>query len=187
MISIRIHGRGGQGNVLAANLLAAAAFADGYCVQAFPNFGAERRGAPVMAFVRLDRRPILRRCQVRTPDFLIVQDESLLHGGDLHRGLRDGGGILINSRKDAGTFGFGDSYRVEAIPATGLAQEVLGRPIPNTALIAAFAALTGIVSFRALEQALERRFGGELLAANRTLIARAAERVSRGAWGKSDA
>jgi len=182
MISIRIHGRGGQGNVVAANLLAEAAFSDGYAVQAFPSFGAERRGAPVSAFVRLARQPILSHCEVRQPDFLVVQDESLLHMPGITKGLKPDGGVLINSNKAVESFHLDDSCRPVALAASALAREVLGRPIPNTALIAAFAALTQLVSLQALGHALEDHFGGDVLAANRALIEKAAQMVHAGAW-----
>lgn len=187
MISIRIHGRGGQGNVVAANLLAEAAFSDGYAVQAFPSFGAERRGAPVTAFVRLARQPILSHCEVLHPDFLIVQDESLLHMPGITEGLKPDGGVLINSNKAVESCGLDDSCRAVAVTASTLAREVLGRPIPNTALVAAFAVLTKLISLQALEHALEDHFGGDVLAANLALIKKAAQMVHAGVWEAGDA
>jgi len=163
MISIRIHGRGGQGSVVAANLLAAAAFADGYFTQAFPSFGAERRGAPVAAFVRMAKEPIRRHCQVREADFLIIQDESLLHMAGITEGLKPEGGVLINSRKEGGAFDLGLSCRIVTVAASVLAQEILARPIPNTALVTAFSALTQFISMKALVSALEKRFSGKVL------------------------
>jgi len=186
-LEIRIHGRGGQGNVVAANLLASAAFADGYFVQAFPSFGAERRGAPVTAFVRLAREPIQRHCQVREPDFLIVQDESLLHDQGMTEGLRAGGGILVNSRKDGELFKLETSCRVVSVAASALARDILGRPIPNTVLIATFATLTQLISQKALVHALEERFTDDALEANRTLLARAADLAPHGAWSIKNA
>lgn len=97
MIEVRIHGRGGQGNVVAAYLLATAAFETGQHCQAFPSFGAERRGAPVTAYVRIAAQPIRRRCQVANPAFLLVQDAGLLHIPSTLEGLKPGGGILVNS------------------------------------------------------------------------------------------
>ena len=93
MIEVRIHGRGGQGNVVAAYLLATAAFTEGWHAQAFPAFGAERRGAPVIAFTRLNDKAIRRRCQVEAPDYLIIQDEALLHVPGITDGLKPGGKI----------------------------------------------------------------------------------------------
>lgn len=181
MIEYRIHGRGGQGSVAAAYLLAGAAFEAGFTCQAFPAFGAERRGAPVMAFVRIDQNPILLRSQVTTPDFMIVQDDTLLLDPNLTQGLKPGGAMLVNSRKPASTFQKAD-MRVEAFPATELAMEIIGRPIPNTALLAAFLSLTGHLPQEALAAALKDRFSGAVLEKNLSLIAKAADAVPHGAW-----
>ena len=182
MLEFRIHGRGGQGSVAAAYLLAAAAFEAGYLCQAFPAFGAERRGAPVTAFVRIDDHPIRLRAQVRTPDYLIVQDDSLLIDPGLTKGLKDGGSMLVNSARAseevAQTFG----CRALCVPATDMAVEEIGRPIPNTALLAAFLGLTGILPLDALATALKGRFHGDVLARNLKLIERAAATVPANAW-----
>jgi pyruvate ferredoxin oxidoreductase gamma subunit len=182
MIEYRIHGRGGQGSVAAAYLLAAAAFEAGFTCQAFPAFGAERRGAPVMAFVRIDTKPITLRSQVRNPDFLIVQDETLLLDPNLTNGLKSGGAMLVNSRKPSDEIASVLGTKVVAFPATDLAVEVIGRPIPNTALLAAFLALTETVPQEALAAALKGRFHGAVLEKNLALIAKAAEAVEKGAW-----
>jgi pyruvate ferredoxin oxidoreductase gamma subunit len=182
MIEIRIHGRGGQGNVVAAYLLATAAFGAGRHVQAFPNFGAERRGAPVTAFVRIADRPIRRRCQVLHPAWLIVQDDKLLHLPDITTGLLQGGAILVNSTRDGAGLGAQLGCTVVALPATRLALDILGRPVPNTALLSAFLALTGLLPQSALIQALSERFHGDVLERNRRLIIEAAARVEAGAW-----
>ncbi|HHC29869.1 MAG TPA: pyruvate oxidoreductase subunit gamma [Rhodobacterales bacterium] len=181
MIEYRIHGRGGQGSVAAAYLLAAAAFEAGFTCQAFPAFGAERRGAPVMAFVRIDSKPITLRSQVQAPDFMIVQDDTLLLNPNLTHGLKPGGAMLVNTRKPAKAFE-GFKTRVVAFPATELAVEVIGRPIPNTALLAAFLALTETVPQEALAAAIKGRFSGPVLEKNLALIARAATAVEQGAW-----
>jgi len=181
MIEYRIHGRGGQGSVAAAYLLAAAAFEAGFTCQAFPAFGAERRGAPVMAFVRIDEKPITLRSQVRSPDFMIVQDDTLLLDPNLTAGLNPEGAMLVNSRKPASEFKKSKT-RVIAFPATELAVEVIGRPIPNTALLAAFLALTEHVPQKALAAALKGRFAGPVLEKNLELIAKAADTVEKGAW-----
>jgi len=182
MIEVRIHGRGGQGNVLAANLLAAAAFEEGRFSQSFPNFGAERRGAPVTAFVRLAARSLQRHCQVLHPDFLIVQDDSLLHQPGITAGLKAGGAVLVNSRKETDQLHIEGDCRVVAIPATDLAQDLLGRPIPNTALVSAFAVLTGLVTPASVVRVLTERFSGAVLEANRQLVERASGMVEAGAW-----
>lgn len=181
MLEIRIHGRGGQGNVVAAYLLATAAIGFGRQAQAFPAFGAERRGAPVAAFVRIDDQPILRRCQVREPAFLIVQDQALMHGG-VTAGLKPGGGVLVNwGGEDAPERGAVQG-EVIGIPAARMALEFLGRPVPNTALLAAFLALTGVLPLQALLDALAQRFKDEVLENNRKLVEYAAARVEAGRW-----
>ncbi|MGB0723031.1 MAG: 2-oxoacid:acceptor oxidoreductase family protein [Gammaproteobacteria bacterium] len=182
MLEIRIHGRGGQGNVVAAYLLATAAIKHGRYGQAFPNFGAERRGAPVMAFVRITDAPIRRRCQVLEPDFLIVQDDALLHVPGVTSGLRAGGAILVNSSQDSEALSEQFGTTVYALPATALALEHLGRPVPNTALLAAFLDLTQVLPEQALFHALEGRFKGRLLDANRTLMETIVETVPTGLW-----
>ncbi len=182
MIEIRIHGRGGQGNVVAAYLLATAAFEEARYAQAFPNFGAERRGAPVTAFVRIADHPIRRRCQVLEPAFLIVQDDTLLHLPDITAGLQAGGAILVNSSHDSTELGAQLKRTVVALPASALAQKILGRPVPNTALLSAFLALTGLLPQTALIKALAGRFHGAVLDHNRQLVEQAAAQVSAGAW-----
>jgi len=182
MIEYRIHGRGGQGSVAAAYLLAAAAFEAGFTCQAFPAFGAERRGAPVMAFVRIDDKPITLRSQIRAPDYLIVQDDTLLLDPNLAAGLKPGGAMLVNSRKPGEAFGANFDGRIVTFAATDLANKIIGRPIPNTALLAAFLALTEHVPQDALAAALRGRFHGAVLEKNLALIAEAAQAVEAGAW-----
>ncbi len=182
MIQVRIHGRGGQGNVVAAYLLATAAFTEGWHAQAFPAFGAERPGAPVVAFVRLSDRPIRRRCQVATPDFLIIQDEALLHVPGITDGLKAGGGILLNSSRSADDITPALEHPLVTMPATALAKEHLGRPVPNTALLAGFLDLTELLPQSALTEALAQRFKGDILEKNTRLIAAAGEQVPGGAW-----
>lgn len=186
MLEYRIHGRGGQGSVAAAYLLAAAAFEAGFTCQAFPAFGAERRGAPVTAFVRINDAPIHLRSQVRAPDYLIVQDDTLLQDPKLASGLKQGGAMLVNSRKPAGDIAETFATKVVCIPATALAMEEIGRPIPNTALLAALLALTGDIPQDALAAALKGRFHGPVLEKNLSLIARAAREVDAGAWKEAE-
>lgn len=181
LTEIRIHGRGGQGNVVAAYLLATAAFEAGRFGQAFPSFGPERRGAPVAAFVRIAEHPVRLRSQVRNPSFLIIQDEKLLHVREMTDGLLPDGGILVNSRRSAGELPLA-APRAITIPATALAAEFLGMPMPNTALIAAFLALTELLPLAALEKALARRFEAEMLDRNLRLMREAAGRVPAGLW-----
>ncbi|MBI1285221.1 MAG: pyruvate oxidoreductase subunit gamma [Thiobacillus sp.] len=182
MIEVRIHGRGGQGNVVAAYLLATAAIDEGHFGQAFPAFGAERRGAPVVSFVRIAERALRRRNQVLQPDFLIVQDRALLKVPGVLDGLRPGGGILVNTSLDAATIGEQVGSAVVTLPATQLAKTHLGRPVPNTALLSAFLTLTQILPMDALTKALEQKFRGDILERNLRLIEAASQHVPAGHW-----
>lgn len=182
MIEVRIHGRGGQGNVVAAYLLATAAIDQGAYAQAFPAFGAERRGAPVVAFVRIDEQPIRQRCQVSAPGFIIIQDDSLLHVAGVMDGLKTGGGILINSSRTPAELNVDDGRSILTMPAGHLAKEHLGRPVPNTALLASFLSLTGLLPTDALVKALSHRFQGKILENNANLIHAAAETFEDGLW-----
>jgi pyruvate ferredoxin oxidoreductase gamma subunit len=159
---IRIHGRGGQGAVLAAELLILAAFEDHKYGQAFPAFGGERRGAPVQAFIRLDERPVRLRYRVATPDWIIVLDPSLLEITDVTQGLRPDGLVIINSEKPPSSLPWTQDAWVCCIPATHIALEVLGQPLVNTAMLGAFSAATGAVNLAAVQTAFHRRFPGEL-------------------------
>jgi pyruvate ferredoxin oxidoreductase gamma subunit len=168
MFQVRIHGRGGQGVVTAAEMLSVAAFRDGKHAQAFPTFGSERTGAPVVSFCRIDERPIRAREPIAEPDALIVQDPTLLHQVDLFAGLDPDGFILINSSRSFEELGLGEfaaglrRERLLTVPATELAREHLGRPLPNTVLLGGFAALTGAVSLESLLAAIRERFPGKL-------------------------
>jgi pyruvate ferredoxin oxidoreductase gamma subunit len=185
MIEIRIHGRGGQGNVVAAYLLATAAFEAGQYCQAFPAFGAERRGAPVTAFVRVSDRPILRRNQVLHPAHLIIQDESLLQEAGLTAGLLRGGGILVNTTASSKEISEAHGQAMVALPATTMAIETVGRPVPNVALLSAFLTLTGLLPHKALSKALADRFKGDVLENNLKLVKLAAAKVPAGQWAEA--
>lgn len=182
MIEVRIHGRGGQGNVVAAYLLATAAFETGRHCQAFPSFGAERRGAPVTAFVRIADQPIRRRCQVAAPSFLVIQDAGLLHIPATLDGLKAGGGIVVNSTRSSEELSAETGRTVLALPASQMAAEILGRPVPNVALLSAFLAVTGLLPAEALAKALAHRFKGDVLEKNAKLIDAAAHLVPAGLW-----
>jgi len=172
MFQIRIHGRGGQGVVSGAELLSVSAFIEGRYAQAFPSFGSERMGAPVMAFCRIDDKPIRLREPVLEPDALIIQDATLLHQVDLFNGLRARAYILINASKSAdelGLAGFAhgiQQYRLHAIPATDLALEHVGRKVPNVPLLGAFAALTGVIGLPSLLRAIREKFPGPVAERN---------------------
>jgi 2-oxoacid:acceptor oxidoreductase gamma subunit (pyruvate/2-ketoisovalerate family) len=158
MIEIRIHGRGGQGAVIASKVLAVAVFREGKFVQSFPSFGVERRGAPVTAFTRIDDHPIRLRCQIHEPHHLIVLDPTLLQAVDVTVDLRPGGWIVINSSRPPSAFGLPAGYRVATVDANAIAiRHRLGpssAPIVNTAILGAFARTTGLVSLDALRAAV---------------------------------
>ena len=182
MIEVRIHGRGGQGNVVAAYLLATAAIDEGRFGQAFPAFGAERRGAPVVSFVRIADQPLRRHNQVQTPAFLIIQDQALLHVPGVTEGLLTGGGILVNSNLDSETLSQQTGINLITLPADSLSQKYLKRPVPNTALLAAFLSLTELLPLEALVKALSHRFAGSLLEDNIRLVRNVAQMIPAGQW-----
>jgi pyruvate ferredoxin oxidoreductase gamma subunit len=172
MFQVRNNGRGGQGVVTAAELLSVAAFAEGRHAQAFPTFGSERTGAPVVSFCRIDDQPIRAREPITQPDGLIIQDPTLLHQVDLFDGLGPDGYLLVNSARGFEELGLGElvrrlrAERLLTIPATELARESLGRPLPNAALLGGFAALSGVVSLESVAAAIRERFAGRVGEAN---------------------
>lgn len=158
MREVRIHGRGGQGAVIASKLLAAALFKDGLSVQSFPAFGVERRGAPVTAFLRFSSGPILLRCEIQEPDDLVVLDPTLMDAVDVTQGLKPGGTILINSGSDPSTYPAAERFRVVTVDANSIALvHGLGsktQPIVNTAILGAFASCTESVSLGSVCEAI---------------------------------
>jgi pyruvate ferredoxin oxidoreductase, gamma subunit (EC 1.2.7.1) len=175
MIEIRFHGRGGQGAVTAAELLAVAAFNDGYYSQAFPAFGVERRGAPVLAFTRINDEKIRVRSQIYSPDYVIVQDSTLVKTVNVVEGLKEDGMVVINSNKDPKEFDIGREIR--AIDATKISLDVIGRPIMNTTMLGAFAGATGVVSLESVKKAVENRFEGKLKERNVRAVEVAYEKI----------
>lgn len=172
MFQVRIHGRGGQGVVTAAELLSMAAFLGGRQAQAFPSFGSERTGAPVAAFCRVDDRLIRVREPVVAPDALIVGDATLLHQVDVFAGLSPKGFVVVNSARSIGDLGLDQlvsrmpAHQVLTVPGSEITRRLLGRPLPHAALLGAFAALTGVISLTSLEAAIEQRFAGEVAQGN---------------------
>ena len=161
MKEIRIHARAGQGAITAAMLLATAAFEEGKHSLAFPHFGSERMGAPLNAFVRLGTTPIRVRSQVRTPDYIIVQDPTLLKSFDVIAGLKPGGVVLVNTLQSAVELALDTREQVVTVAASRIAEEVIGRSDrANTALLGAFAAATGEVSLKSLQKVALTRFPG---------------------------
>jgi pyruvate ferredoxin oxidoreductase gamma subunit len=172
MLEVRIHGRGGQGVVTSAELLSVAAFIEGRHAQAFPSFGSERTGAPVVSFCRIDDREIRSREPISDPDVLIVQDPTLLHQVDVFSGLSDDGYLLINTTKSFDELGLGDFVqrfrreRLLTVPAAELAREHLGRPLPGAPLLGGFAGLSGLISIESVEGAIREKFSGAVAEGN---------------------
>jgi pyruvate ferredoxin oxidoreductase gamma subunit len=168
VFEIRVHGRGGQGVVTAAELLSVAAFAEGRHAQAFPTFGSERTGAPVVSFCRISDRPIRSREPIAEPDGLIVVDPTLLHQVALFEGLSEQGYMLLNSSHSLEHLGLGDivqrlpAGRAHSVNATEIARTHIGRPLPNAALLGGFAALSGIVGIESVTAAIAERFPGSI-------------------------
>jgi len=172
MLQVRIHGRGGQGVVTAAELLSVAAFDEGRHAQAFPNFGSERTGAPVVAFCRISEATIRLREPIMQPDVIIIQDPTLLNQVDVFQGLKTDGYILINSTRSFADLGLSDfvrgwhADRLATVPATEFALKHVGRPVPNAALLGGFAAISGAVSLEAVAKAIREKFPEKLAEGN---------------------
>ncbi len=160
MVEIRFHGRGGQGAVIGSEVLARAFFNEGKYVQSFPAFGVERRGAPLMAFCRVDDRHINLRNQIYEPDHIVVLDPTLIETGGVTQGLKTGGSIVVNCRRDSDCFRglIGTDFRLYTVDAFSIARDYrLGsasNPIVNTSILGAFAKATGLVKIESVEQAI---------------------------------
>jgi pyruvate ferredoxin oxidoreductase gamma subunit len=187
MFQIRIHGRGGQGVVTAAELLSVAAFREGKHAQAFPSFGSERTGAPVVSFCRIDNREIRLREPILEPDALIVQDPTLLKAIDVFHGLRPDGYLLVNTHKDVADLDIAavlaklPAGHARAVPASEFALKHVGRPVPNAALLGAFAVLTGVVHLHSVAAAIRAAFPGQVGEANVAAATAAYERLASAA------
>ncbi len=175
MYQIRIHGRGGQGVVTAAEMLSVAAFEQGRHAQAIPFFGSERTGAPVVAFCRIDDRPIRLREPVGEPDAVIVADPTLIGQVEVFAGLRAGGTVLVNSERDRRELALPSSAgaRILIVAATRIALAEVGRPLPNAALLGGFAAATGVVTLAAVQVAIRAKFPPAVAEANVAAAAQA--------------
>ena len=164
MVEIRIHGRGGQGVVTASDLVAMAAFKEGHHAQAFPSFGSERTGAPVVSYCRVEDEVIRSREPVLEPDIIIVQDPTLLAVMDV----------------------FAGEGRAVTVPASEIAREKLGRPLPNAALLGAMAAMTGLVDITSVEEAIKTRFHGRVGDSNAAAARAAYDFVKESADAETD-
>lgn len=172
MFEVRIHGRGGQGVVTAAEMLSVAAFLEGRHAQAFPSFGSERMGAPVVAFCRITDKEIRLREPVMEPDAILIQDPTLLHQVDVFAGLKQAGYVLLNTNRSFEALGLSDfisgrpAERLCTIAATEISLKHIGRPIPNVPLIAGFAALSGLIRLESVHKAIAEKFSGKVADGN---------------------
>ena len=185
MFQIRVHGRGGQGVVTAAEMLSVAAFEEGRHAQAFPSFGSERTGAPVVAFCRISDKEIRLREPIMEPDAISIQDPTLLHQIDVFAGLKPDGYVLLNSHHSIEALGLAElvhgrqAERFCTLPATELGLKHIGRPIPNVPLLAGFAALSGIIHLESVILAINERFSGKIAAGNIAAATEAYEQVQQ--------
>ncbi len=179
MHEIRVHGRGGQGAVTSAELIAIAAIDTGRFAQAFPSFGPERRGAPVVAFCRVDERKINIRAKVYNPDVVIVLDPGLVALLDPTEGMKEGGILIMNTRKTPEEVETtkGSTIRVATVDANRIAIEEVGRPIVNTTMIGAFIKATGLIAIDDIKEPLLERFGSKLGERNLKALERAYNEV----------
>lgn len=185
MFQTRIHGRGGQGVVTAAEMLSVAAFREGRFAQAFPSFGSERTGAPVVAFCRFDDKAIRLREPIMQPDALIIQDPTLLQQVDVFGGLVRDGYILINTSRSFSELGideFVQGFHAEhlcTVPATEFALKHVGRPLPNAALLGGFAAVSGRIALDSVLAAIREKFSPKVADGNVAAASAAYEYVLR--------
>lgn len=185
MFQVRIHGRGGQGVVTGAEMLSIAAFLEGKYAQAFPSFGSERTGAPVVAYCRIDDREIRLREPIMHPDAVIIQDPTLLHQVDVFSGINEHGYILVNTSRSFEELGIDDfvrghpAERICAVPATELAVKHVGRPVPNMPLLGGFSAVSGMFSLASVIAAIRQRFSGKIAEGNVGAATEAYQTVQR--------
>jgi len=177
MKEVRFHGRGGQGVVTSANLLAIAAFKEGKYCQAFPFFGTERRGAPVVSFARIDDKFIRTREQIYNPDYVIVLDPTLLDDVDVTEGLKEDGMIIVNTNKKVN---LKTKARVKTVNATAIALETIGKPFVNTPMIGALVGATNIVKLDSLIEAVKERFSEEIAMKNIDAVKKTYEKIKEG-------
>lgn len=179
---LRFHGRGGQGAVLAAKMVASAAAIEGKYVASFPMYGFERRGMPVVAFTRFDDAPVREKSQIYTPDCLLVIDPTLLELDGLFDGLKPGGVLILNSRQPPAERHSDNLELFGTVNATAIAMQELGRNIPNTCLVGALAAATGWLQLDSVLQGLAEYFDGDILEQNIRNATRGFREVEVRAW-----
>ena len=189
MVDVRIHGRGGQGVVTTAEVLALACFLEGRHAQALPSFGSERTGAPVAAFVRVSDRPIRSHDPVEAPDVVVVQDATLLSLPSVVAGLRPGGRLLVNTQRPlpAAVLAATTSCFVTAVPASVIATRCVGRDVPGPAMLGALAAVTDVVLVDSVVAAVQDRLAGRSTAGNVAAVTEAFESVLAAVGGEARA
>ncbi|MDR0482924.1 MAG: 2-oxoacid:acceptor oxidoreductase family protein [Cellulomonadaceae bacterium] len=191
MLQVCLHGRGGQGVVTASEMLAQSAFSEGHQVQAFPSFGSERMGAPVIAFVRISDTPITTHEPILTPDAVVVQDATLMDTLDVFAGLAPDGWAVVNTLASATEVraahaGAPAENHIAAIPADAIVRLYLGANKPSAAMLGAFAALTGSVSLDSAVASINKRFSGRVAAGNVSAARIAYAWVERARTGGGD-
>ncbi len=178
MMEIRFHGRGGQGAVTGVRVLSTALYYEGKFTQGIPMYGTERRGAPVVSFLRIGEGRINERDLVHEPDMVVVLDPLLGRTVPVTQGLKEGGLVLINHPRGGRETGLGGRFRVATVDATRIAMETLGRPITNTAILGAFARVTGMVSLGSIEKAVMGQWSGRIGEMNVRAVRRAYEEAT---------
>jgi len=176
MKEIRFHGRGGQGVVTSAEILATAAFKDGMYSQAFPFFGTERRGAPVVAFTRINDKFIKTREQIYKPDYVVVLDPTLLDNIDVTEGLKNNGMVIVNTNKKVK---LNANAKIRIVDATAIALEIIGKPFVNTPMIGALVGVTKMVNIDSVYQALIERFPGDIGEKNVEAVKKTYEEIQK--------
>ncbi|MGP3666848.1 MAG: pyruvate ferredoxin oxidoreductase subunit gamma [Candidatus Bathyarchaeota archaeon] len=184
LVEARWHGRGGQGAVTAAEIVAHAVIDEGRYAQAFPSFGPERRGAPVVAFNRFDDKPIHIRSDVYEPDVVVVLDPTLIRAVNVVEGLKPNGVVVINTKISSEellkAYGF-SSCKVAVVDATRIALDVIGVPVVNTPMVGAFVKVTGLVKLESILKSVSERFKGSIGEKNIEAVIKAYNTVS--VWG----
>ncbi len=178
LMEIRFHGRGGQGAVTGTRILATALYYEGKFTQGIPMYGTERRGAPVVSFLRIGEERINERDLVHEPDMVIVLDPLLGKSVPVTDGLKKGGIVLINHPRGGREAGLGGDFKVSSVDATNIALEEIGRPITNTAILGAFAKITGSVSLESLERAINEQWSGRIAEMNINAVKKAYEQAN---------
>ena len=179
MKEIRIHARAGQGAITTAYILGQAYFIKGIYAYAFPHFGAARMGAPMNSFVRVDDKPVRIRSQIYEPDFVIIVDSSLMRTSNCLAGLKDNGVAIISEREDIQIPKAKLKQRIYVIPANKIAQETIGRPLGNTALLGAYAAATGDIDLQTMQEAIKARMSGKMQEGNLEAVRQGFEYIKK--------